>query len=78
MLMWNLTSNDDQTTAHEHAETPDEKAMRDPQACSTMLGAYGNESSYSTRENGVIDSAIEVDMHVSEWRRKLEIGLDCH
>jgi len=76
--MWNLTSDDDQITALEHAEIPDEKAMREPQTCSTMLGAYGNESGYSTRENRVIDSAIEVDMHVSERRRKLEIGLDCY
>ena len=50
MSMWNLTSNDDQTTAHEHAETPDERAMRSPQASSTMLGAHGKESGYSTRE----------------------------
>jgi len=29
--MWDLGSDDGRTTAHEHAETPDEKAMRWPQ-----------------------------------------------
>ena len=66
MSTWDLTSDDGQTTAHEHAETPDEKAMRWPQAYSTMLGAHGKESRYSTRENGGIDSVMEVDVRVSE------------
>ena len=52
--MWDLTSDDGQTTAHEHAEPPDEKAMRWPQAYSTMLGAHGKESGYATKENGSI------------------------
>ena len=42
--MWDLTTDDGRTTAHEHAEAPDEKAMRWPQAYSTMLGAHGKES----------------------------------
>lgn len=29
---------------HDHAETPDEKAMRSPKAYSTMLGAYGKNT----------------------------------
>ena len=66
MSTWDLTSDDGQTTAHEHAKTPDEKAMRWPQAYSTMLGAHGKESCYSTRENGGIDSVMEVDVRVSE------------
>ena len=66
MSMWDLTSDDGQTTAHEHAETPDEKAMRWPQAYSTMLGAHGKESGYATKENGGIDSVMEVDLRVSE------------
>ena len=32
MSMRDLTSDDGQTTAHEHVDTPDEKAMRWPQA----------------------------------------------
>ena len=59
-------SDDGQTTAHEHAETPHEKVMRWPQAYSTMLGAHGKESGYATKENGGIDSVMEVDLHVSE------------
>ena len=63
--MWDLTSDDGQTTVHEHAETPDEKTMHYPQAYSTMLGAHGKESGNSTRENGGIDSVMEADVHVS-------------
>ena len=66
MSMWDLTSDDGQTTAHEHAKTPDEKAMRWPQAYSTMFGAHGKESGYTTKENGGIDSVMEVDLRVSE------------
>ena len=62
MSMWDLTSDDGQTTAHEHAETPDEKAMRWPQAYSTMLGAHGKESGYATKENGGIDSVMDQDI----------------
>ena len=64
--MWDLTSDDGRTTAHEHAETPDEKVMRWPQAYSTMLGAQGKESGYYTKENAGIDSVVEVDLRVSE------------
>jgi len=56
--MWDLRSDDGRTTAHEHAETPDEKAMRWPQVYSTMSGAQGKESGYSTRENGGIDVRV--------------------
>ena len=66
MSMWDLTSDDGRTTAHEHAETPDEKAMCWPQAYSTMLGVHGKESGYSTKENGGIDSVVEVDLRVPE------------
>ena len=66
MSMWDLMSDDGQPTAHEHAETPDEKAMRWPQAYSTMLGAHGKESGYATKQNGGIDSVMEVDLRVSE------------
>ena len=62
MSMWDLTSDDGQTTAHEHAKTPDEKAMRWPQAYSTMFGAHGKESGYATKENGGIDS-VKVGTH---------------
>ena len=54
MSMRDLMSDNGWTTAHEQAETPDEKAMGWPQAYSTMLGAYGKESGYSTKENGLI------------------------
>ena len=57
MSMWDLTSDDGRTTTHEHAETPHEKAIRWPQAYSTMLGAHEKRSGYSTRANGGIDSA---------------------
>ena len=70
MSMWDLTSDDGQTTAHEHADTPDEKAMRWPQAYSTMFGAHGKESGYATKENGGIDSVMEVDL-LSLFQRKL-------
>ena len=66
MSMWDLTSDDGRTTAHGHAETPDEKAMCWRQAYSTMLGVHGKESGYSKKENGGIDSVVEVDLRVSE------------
>ena len=74
MSMWDLTSDD----GHEHAETPDEKAMRCPQAYSTMLGAHGKESGYSTRENGGIDSVMEADVRVSgkTWNGEGNLELD--
>jgi len=70
-------SDDGQTTACEHAETPDEKAMCEPRAYSTMLEAYGKESGYSTRENRAIDSAMEVRENL-ERRMTLGIGMDCY
>ena len=55
-----------------------EKAMRWPQAYSTMLGAHGKESGYSTRENGGIDSVVEADVRVSEkiWNGEGNLELD--
>ena len=78
MSMWDLTSDHGRITAHEHAETPDEKAMRCPQAYSTMLGAHGKESGYSTRENGGIDSVMEADVRVSgkTWNGEGNLELD--
>ena len=71
-------SNDGQTTAHEHVETPDEKAMRWPQAYSIMFGAHGKESDYPTKENGGINSVMEVDLRVSEeiWNREGNLESD--
>ena len=37
-----------------------------PQAYSTMLGVHGKESGYSTKENGGINSVVEVDLRVSD------------
>jgi len=75
--MWDLTSDDGRTTAHEYAETPDEKTMRWPQAYSTMLGAHGKESGYSTRE---IEGSILLWklMSVSEkiWNGERNLELD--
>lgn len=65
MSMWDLMSDDGPTMAYEHAETPDEKVMHCPQAYSTILGAHGKESGYSTRENGGINSVMEADVCVS-------------
>ena len=31
-----------------------------------MLGVHGKESGYCTKENGGIDSVVEVDLRVSE------------
>ena len=78
MSMWDLTSDNGHTMAHEHAETPDERTMCWPQAYSTMLGAHGKESGYSTRENGVINSAMEADVYVSEkiWNGEGNLELD--
>ena len=69
--MWDLRSDDGRSTAREHAETPDEKAMRWPQAYSTMLGAHG----YSTRENGEVDSVMDFRENL-EWRKKLGMEKD--
>ena len=37
-----------------------------PQAYSTMLGVHGKECGYSTKENGGIDTVVDVDLRVSE------------
>ena len=52
--------------------------MRWPQAYSTMLGAHGKESGYATKENGGIDSVMEVDVRVSEktWNGAGNLELD--
>ena len=68
MSMWDLTSDDGRTTAHEHAETPDEKAMCRPQAYSTMLGAHGKESGYSTKEK---EGSILLSKLICVFQRKL-------
>ena len=49
------------------------KATREPQAYATMLGAYGKESGYSTRETGAIDSAMKVDMHVKNVKCQMYV-----
>ena len=46
--------------------------MRWPQAYSTMLGAHGKESGYSTRENGGIDSVEEVDVRERKLGMEME------
>ena len=76
--MWDLMSDDGRTMVHEHADTPDEKATRWPQAYSTMLGAYGLESGYLTRQNGGIVSVMEIDERVSEktWNGEGNLELD--
>ena len=79
MSMWDLASDDEgRNAAHKNAETPDDMAIRGPQAYSTMIEADVKESGYGTGANGAIDSAMEEEPRVSEknWNGTESLEMD--